>query len=398
MESLKEHPDWRVARDYEIGFDPTEADPAIRCNLFGGWPTEPKAGDCSKLLGLLEYICDGESNGRELYSWVLKWLAYPLQRPGAKMHSAVVVHGPQGAGKNLFFEAYARIFGEYARVLGQEALEDKFNADWAEKKLFILADEVLARADLFHIKNRLKGFITGGTIRVNPKNIAAHNEKNQMNIVFLSNERQPLVLEHDDRRHCVIWCPPPPPKDYFRAVLAEMDNGGVPALYHHLLHLDLGDFNHATPPPMSDSKADLIQQSASSEDRFIREWRELGVRGLKDDPLPFCPCLGTDLYRAYQLWCDRHGERRRRAQDLIGYCNKLHGWSAGKSERTWVSFQDKSYRNRKLVVPNTWEVDRSVEHCETGEQEKLRFCQWDSKTAWLTAGFYAFQLALGDLG
>jgi putative DNA primase/helicase len=197
---LKSHPQWRVVRDHEIGFDPTEIDKAVKCNLYGGWPTQPKPGTCTALLDLLMYLCGNEPNREQVYWWLLCWLAYPIQHPGAKMHSAIVVHGPQGTGKSRFFEAYGKIFGPYGRVLGQEALEDKFNADWAEKKLFILADEVLARQDMFHIKNRLKGFITGDTIRVNPKNIAAHNEKNQMNIVFLSNERMPLVLENDDRR------------------------------------------------------------------------------------------------------------------------------------------------------------------------------------------------------
>jgi len=395
MEALREHPDWRVARDSEIGFDPTEADPAIRCNLFGGWPTEPKPGNCRALLQLLEYLCDNEANAGELYAWVLKWLAYPLQHRGAKMHSAIVVHGPQGTGKSRFFEAYAQIYGEYGRVLGQEAIEDKFNADWAEKKLFILADEVLARSDLFHIKNRLKGFITGGQIRVNPKNVAAHNEKNQMNIVFLSNERQPLVLEHDDRRHCVIWSPPPPGRALFEAVTAEINDGGIPALYDTLLKIDLGDFGVATPPPMSASKADLIQQSASSEDRFIREWRGLEAETNEGVVLPFCPCAGADLYRAYQQWCLRHGERTRRAQDLIGYCNKLHGWRAGQSERTWNHFQDRNYRNRKLVVPEPVEVERAVAYCQSGQQAKLTLAAHESKTAWLTAGFFAFQAALG---
>jgi putative DNA primase/helicase len=395
LESLREHPGWRVARDSEIGFDPTEADPQIRCNLFGGWPTEPKAGDCSKLLGLLEYLCDGEPNGADIYQWVLRWLAYPLQHRGAKMQTAIVVHGPQGTGKSLFFESYAKIFGEYARVLGQEAIEDKFNADWAEKKLFILAEEVLARAELYHIKNRLKGFVTGSVIRVNPKNVAAHNEKNQMNIVFLSNERQPLVLEHDDRRHCVIWAPPAPTKDYFDGVMTEVRNGGVAALHHYLLHLDLGDFHVAASPPMSESKGDLIQQSASSEDRFVREWRGLQCTAGDGAVLPFCPCLGSDLYRAYQLWCDRNGERRRRAQDLIGYCNKLHGWTAGKTERTWASFQDRSYRARKMVVPNPIEVDRSVLDCATGTQARLLLSAHESKTAWMTAGYFAFSSAIG---
>jgi hypothetical protein len=166
-------------------------------------------------------------------------------------------------------------------------------------------------------------------------------------------------------------------------------------IHHHLLHLDLGDFHVAASPPMSESKGDLIQQSASSEDRFVREWRGLQCTAGDGAVLPFCPCLGSDLYRAYQLWCDRNGERRRRAQDLIGYCNKLHGWTAGKTERTWVSFQDRSYRARKMVVPNPVEVDRSVLDCATGTQQRLLLSSHESKTAWLTAGYFAFSSSIG---
>ena len=393
-ENMREHPDWRVARDTEIGFDPAETDPNIRCNLFGGWPTEPVAGDCSNLLDLLEYLCSGETCEGSLLDWVLNWLAYPLQHRGAKMHSAIVVHGPQGTGKSLFFESYARIFGHYGRILGQEALEDKFNADWAEKKLFILADEILARAELFHIKNRLKSFITGEWIRVNPKGVAAHNERNHMNIVFLSNERQALVLEEDDRRHCVIWSPPKLPASFFKAITDEIANGGIAALHHYLLERDLGDFTVATPPPMTSSKRDLIEQSTSSEDRFVRDWINLDAYASDGSVLPLCPCLGTDLYRAYQYWCDIHGERRRRMQDLIGHCNKRDQWTAGRSERTWLSFQDRSYRNRKMVVPSDADMAAALTRCDSGEQARHMRERFETKTEWLTSGYFAFNQAM----
>ena len=67
----------------------------------------------------------------------------PIQHPGAKLKSTIVVHGPQGTGKNLFFEALMRIYGEYGDVIDQSAVEDKFN-DWASRKLFMIADEVVA--------------------------------------------------------------------------------------------------------------------------------------------------------------------------------------------------------------------------------------------------------------
>lgn len=407
-QALRDHPDWRVVRDHEVGFDPTEADPAIKANLWGGWPTEPREGTCTRLLELLEYLCSGESNGDDLYNWVLDWLAYPIQRPGAKMHTALVFHGPQGTGKNLFFEAYMKIFGRYARVLGQEALEDKFNSDWAEAKLFILADEVLARQEMFQVKNRLKGFITGDTIRVNPKNVAAHNERNQMNIVFLSNERQPLVLEPDDRRHCVVWVPPALPESYFDEVVAEISAGGVAALHHYLLNRDLSAFHVAKKPPLTGAKGDLVTQGTSSEARFVQEWRALEIDTPNGVPLPFCPCLGTHLYAAYRRWCERHGERARRSQDLIGHCSKIHGWTAGRAEWTWTHFQDKTAKRRKMVVPSMAAIEQSLAAEDTVplsdtsrrtlSQMRYRPDQYATRAEWLTVGYMDFFNALGIEG
>jgi putative DNA primase/helicase len=208
-EMLRQHPDWRVARDNEIDFDPSESDPKVRCNLFGGWPIKPKAGTCDRILELLDYQCDNESNWQEVRDYILNWMAYPLQHPGAKMRSAIVIHGPQGTGKNLLWEdVVGKIHGQYAMVINQDALEDKHN-DWASKKTFIIADEVVSSTEKYHNKNKLKVMVSGAKIRINPKHVAGHEERNCMNMVFLSNERMPLVLEEDDRRHCVIWVPPP---------------------------------------------------------------------------------------------------------------------------------------------------------------------------------------------
>jgi len=396
-DEMRSHGAWRVARDTEIGFDPTESDPAIRCNLFGGWPTEPRQGECGALLGLLDYLCSNEENGVEIYEWMLKWLAYPLQHRGAKMHTALVIHGPQGTGKSRFFEAYSSIYGEYGRVLGQEALEDKFNADWAEKKLFILADEVLARQDMFHVKNRLKGFVTGDTIRVNPKNIAAHNEKNQMNIVFLSNEHMPLVLEKDDRRHVVIWVPPKLDDGYFAMVNEEIENGGVAALHHYLLNLDLGDFKPWTKPPMTNAKLELIDRAASSEERFVRDWINLELDNANGETLPLCPALGLSLYRVYERWCRQNGEiRPRPANQFIGYLNKQHGWSAGKSESTLASLAEGAKRKtRKMVVPSAQAMaDALARAGEDSEQPALAQRAGEPKYKWLTRGFFAFEKAV----
>lgn len=313
-----EHPKRVIVRPTEVDFDPACADPSITCNLWAGWPTAPKAGKCEKLLELLRHMCSEELFSEELYRWVLRWLAYPIQHPGAKMKTTLVLHGPQGTGKNLFFEAVMAIYGPYGRVIDQASIEDKFN-DWASRKLFLIADEVVARSDLFHVKNKLKAFITGEWIRINPKNLAARDERNHVNLVFLSNEPMPVALDEDDRRHAVIWTPGNLPQSFYDEVLRELDEGGAAALHDYLLHYDLGDFTPGTRPPATDAKDELINLGRDSTTRFY-----LDLRG-GELPYKLAPALTTDVYRAYKAYCSDCGLRAAPMPKLLNALHRRHG-------------------------------------------------------------------------
>ncbi len=300
-----ESADKRVVRIDEVGFDPSENNPRITCNLWGGWPIEPREGQCDRLLELLEYLCATEGNAQGINEWILKWLAYPLQHPGAKMRTALVVHGPQRVGKNFFFESVMEIYGQYGEVIDQDALEDKYN-DCFSKKLFLIADEVIARQELYHVKNKLKGMITGRRIRINPKNVKSYWEDNHCNIVFLSNETQPLVLERDDGRHAVLWTPPRLSMEFYKQVEDEVAAGGIAALYWHLLNkVDLAGFDEFASPPMTKAKEDLLELSMDSTERFGREWK-----GGHIDPVPVLPAKAIQIYGFYREWCGRMGYSR----------------------------------------------------------------------------------------
>ncbi|KQY83713.1 DUF5906 domain-containing protein [Pelomonas sp. Root1444] len=322
-DDVKAHPGWISRGAYyldQVGFDPSGGDSNVKLNTWQGWPLQPIAGKCDKLLALLRYLC-GEDNGDEVYWWLLRWLAYPLQHPGAKLASALIMHGPQGTGKSTFFQTYARIFGDYATVLNQRGLEDKFNSDWTDSKLFLLAEEVVTRQEMWHIKNELKELVTGDWVRINTKQVAAYRQRNQINLIFLSNEGMPLPLDNDDRRHLVVWTPPQREPAYYDAVNAEIDAGGVAALYHYLLTLDLADFHPKKRPPNTHAKAELIQVSKTSELRFVDEWTQ------RELPLPLCPCVALDLYGAYLSWCKFNGEKFPRASNqFLNLVGRLNGW------------------------------------------------------------------------
>ena len=384
--------DRQVVRLSEVGFDPAGTDPAIRCNLWGGWPTEPKEGDCTQLLLLLRLLMSNESNNPDLYTWVLRWLAYPIQHPGAKMRTALIFHGLQGTGKNLFFETIMAIYGEYGRIIDQAAIESQFN-DWASRKLFMIADEVVARQELYHVKNKLKSFVTGEWIRINPKTVAAHDEKNHCNIVYLSNETQPLPIDPDDRRHFVIWTPMKLEEESYHAVRDELKAGGGAALHHYLLNLDLGDFDEHTKPPMTQAKADLIAVSSGNAQRFIVEWLggDIYFHGKR---LPVCPCGSSDLYTAYTRWCRDNGVRNpRESNQFISEIAKLPGWWRGLKDRLDNLHDDRSKVRWRFIIPSADVLNAAA---KLGPDSDHRKKEGDTDAKWLGGCFFAFRDVLSD--
>lgn len=385
MDIIPEH-GWRdmravkqVVRMDEVGFDPACTDKKIKCNLWGGWPTTPKQGRCEVLIELLEYLCSEEENYRTVFEWVIKWIAYPIQHPGAKMRTALVFHGPQGTGKNLFFEAVMSIYGEYGRIVDQAAIEDKFN-DWASRKLLMIADEVVARQELYHVKNKLKSFVTGEWIRINPKNVAAHDEKNHVNLVFLSNESQPLVLEKDDRRYTVIHTPEKLGAEFYQQVRDELNNGGIAALHHYLLNLDLGDFDEHSKPPLTKAKSNLIDESKDSVQQFIDEW----VAGRLD--LPVCPCGSSELYEAYSIFCRQNGERSPRpSRSFVGAIRHIPRWEY--REESWIVNEIKPTK-RGAIFPPMEILQKKGTALKDGVEQRSK---------WLTNQCESFRLALEKL-
>jgi putative DNA primase/helicase len=376
----------RVARLDEVGFDPAGTDPRIICNLWGGWPTVPKSGHCDLLLELLQYLCSGEEKSHDVYQWALKWLAYPIQHPGAKMRTALIFHGPQGTGKNLFFESIMAIYGEYGRIVDQAAIEDKFN-DWASRKLFLIADEVVARNELYHVKNKLKTFVTGEWIRINPKNVAAHDERNHVNLIFLSNESQPLALEMDDRRYFVIHTPAKLDADFYQQIRVEIESGGIAALHDHLLKLDLTGFDEHTKPPMTRAKEDLIDVGMDSIRSFLIEWQEGDLEGY-----PFCPCLGTHLYKLYRKWCDWRGERSpRSAKQFVGAIKLMQGWKAAEPMHCFKSQISTDRISRKMIIP----PDNLLEDAAKWQKNYTKADE-TPQIRWITDCFFTFADAAGE--
>lgn len=296
----KKSPDRHIVDETNVVFDPSmTSDDATSVNLFGGFPLKPKTGARGRITDLLYYLV-GEND--QSFDWVLKWIALPLQKPGAKMRTAIVMHGTEGAGKNLFWNVIEQIYGEYSTIITQNEIESQFNG-WASKKLFVIGNEVVSRQEMYHKKGIIKNMITEPEWLINDKNMPLRKEANHANFVFFSNVMQPVTPDPGDRRFMVIWTPEKETPEYYKAVVDEIKNGGVEAFYQFLLDLDLGDYTEWTEPVMTEAKTNLIDLSMRSDERFINRWKA------DDLPIPFQLCRTVDLYAAYQHWTRAEGEK-----------------------------------------------------------------------------------------
>ena len=305
------NPDRRMVLKEQVVFDPTmRCDPDSSVNLFNGFKMQPKEGGCDKIMELLQFLCNGDA---EILAWVLRWLAYPLQNPGAKMRTSIIIHGDEGSGKNLFFENVMRpIYGEYGGVIGNAQIESAFN-EWASKKLYLVADEVVTRNELRQLKGKLKAMVTGEQIMINPKGMTERAESNHMNFVFLSNELQPLALDKTDRRYLVLWTPPKKEEAWYKGVAHQINHGGIEAFYHYLVHkVPCDGFNEHTKPIENDAKRKLVSLGLSPPERFYREWSAGFL------PLPFVCCSAMQLYAGFCRWCHLNGERFPVTQTMFG--------------------------------------------------------------------------------
>lgn len=336
-----EHEDRDVKRG--LVFEPSGVIPPNHINLFRGFPLTPgQVGreGCLKILDHIFNLC----GGREAeFKYLLKWIAYPLQNPGAKMDSSVIMYGAEGPGKSVLWEqVVSRLYGQAAITIGQSQLEDKFTG-WQSGKLFALCEEVVSRAERSQHKGQLKHLVTGKTLMINEKNLPLREEQNHVNFVFLSNSTVPLELDMGDRRYLVLYCGYVPEGNYFAELFQEINGGGVAEFYRYLLDLNMADFNEHSRPPMNQDKQNLIDASLPSPVLFLNEWRQ----GLLD--IPYCSCVKSDLFHEFTRWCERTNEFKKRDRDFVAEIRRhlmegrpdlmLVGMTR-KTTRIWITEDD----------------------------------------------------------
>jgi len=322
------HPGRRVFTD--VVFSPKGPVGENHLNLFRGFGFDSNeceqfcdfALDGFDLNNVLQHIHDiWCGSNLVIFSYVMKWFAAPLQSPGRKLRTMLLIQGLQGTGKGIVLELLRGIYGEYSLFCTN--LDDvlgKFNSSIFGKILCIFDEFKLRKQnrDASHFE-RLKDFVTEDTLNLR-RLYSETEEQNQFcNFVAISNnDNVGLFNEGRDRRIVYISLERKIQDSRFFKRFANWvhDPRGLKSFYWYLTtQVDLSGWNE-TDKPITDYEQRISVLSVPTIGRFLFSFTEIY------DDAEFCMLCGTgwpngeykikytDFYNWFCRWCHMEGEGR----------------------------------------------------------------------------------------
>jgi Family of unknown function (DUF5906) len=308
------HRDRRTFEGIDLVPDGPEVLSGNRLNLWGGWGVEPKVGDWSLMRRHVETIL---ANGDpDFADYILRWSAWAVQNPGTPAEVALVLKGEKGSGKGTWFVALRRIFGPHGlHIASSKHLIGSFNGH-TRYCLFLFADEAFWAGDV-QGESELKAMLTEPTRMVEQKFVDAGPIKNRLHVGMAANAAWAVPASHDERRFAVgdVSSARIGEIAYFNALYAEMEHGGLAAMFHDLRSMPLGNWH----PRMILKNEALRKQKEQS----LPPWEQWWLALLQDGYLPgggfkSCPnrASSSTLFRDAQT---RVPKLRRETETKMGF-------------------------------------------------------------------------------
>jgi hypothetical protein len=261
-----------------VVFDPATTSTIPRTlNLWRDWAVTPKQGDWSLMQQhILTVICRGR---RHIANYVYKWLAFLVQHPELAAEVAIVLRGAKGVGKGILGKWILRMCGQHGlHIINAGHLVGRFTGHLRDA-VFIFADEAFYAGD---VKNEgvLKGIITENTLLIEAKYRNPVTVPNLLHLLMASNSDWVVPMSHDDRRYLVLDVVDShrgdtSPGGYFAQLDQQMKNGGLEAMLHDLLAVDLTSWH----PRMVPDTPEAAEQKLHSLDTLHRWWLDVLSRG-----------------------------------------------------------------------------------------------------------------------
>lgn len=289
-------------------------------NLWKNFTKTPREGDCSKFWNhVRDIICSGDLAA---YLYVRKWLAYVFQHPD-EIHTALVLCGSQGVGKNSFVEPLGVLLGQHYVLLSNiNELVSNFNFH-LKYAVLIHANEALWGGNKKDL-GTVKAMVTEKLCLIEGKGKDRVMLPNFKHLILSSNEDWPVHLDPDDRRFYVLRVSELHKEDhsYFIALEKQLQHGGYEALLYDLLMEDLTGFNPRIFPPSNEAFEIKIQSAHSVEQYFYEALKDgcFDIGQASPNGLWREEIAKESMFQDYCLWCFKNGKRQ---DDKNNFCKKV---------------------------------------------------------------------------
>ena len=211
-------------------------------NLWQGFAVEPAAGDCALFLQhVWENICERR---KDLYDYVIAWMAHAVQFPAQLPGTSLVLRGGMGVGKGVFATEFGALFGPHFRVVtSARQFLGNFNSHLADS-IVVFADEAFWAGDKAH-EGALKSLVTSDSRLLEKKGKDIISIRSYTRLIMAGNEDWLAPAGMRERRFLVLDVGDKHQQDtaYFDAILQQQRNGGREALLHYLLQVPLRGFD-----------------------------------------------------------------------------------------------------------------------------------------------------------
>ncbi|MBU3587804.1 hypothetical protein ICN30_08155 [Polynucleobacter sp. 31A-FELB] len=252
----------------------------------------------------------------------LRWLAHIEQKPGELPHTSWLhVATNTGLGRNWMAAVLVRVwFGRVAAHLDlNHLLEGNFNGVVSGKILGIV-DEIREgnSGNQYRFFEQLKKFTTEAQRLIRPKYGRESVEYNSCRMLYFSNHRAAIPIDHTDRRfEVVISEDKPRDADYFKTLYSALEDPMfIEAVARYLGALDISAFNAGDHARQSTGKKSVQDESKSALDEqmelILRRWpadvitAKQFASALQEESAEYAPNITTPAIRRTM---ERHGFR-----------------------------------------------------------------------------------------
>lgn len=301
-------------------------------NTFLGFPVqrviaEQKNSVTSKLFKeskifnhIRNELCAGEEH---VFDYVMKWIADIIQDPVNRPGVNILIHGPQGNGKNLFADFISLVIGKnYTHAYNDiERFLQKHNTDHLGK-LFIVLNELTDRGKDVRFHNVLKDMTDCKQVRVEPKFQEAFNAPMFSRLLLLTNNEHSIHIEATDRRYCMIKSKGTYAnnREYFGGLINEaFTSEMIMSAFVYFSELDVSKFKE-TPAPKTQFHFEQKQAAMNPIIKFMIDLftKQTSIRdptcgsafeNNKDGIFYKLRFRQSDLYDSYKQWCSDANEK-----------------------------------------------------------------------------------------